>query len=206
MAGRTAKVSAKTWVETAARALVEEGISGVKVDRLAQRLGVTRGGFYHNFRDRDDLLARLITYWEDSCQFLPREAPGSTPAEAVIWLDRMIHRLIDEDGYQHEFDMAVREWGRTDQRASWAVERSDRLRLAMLTRFFEALGYEGEEAAIRGRVFYYHQIGYYALDVRQTIAERKRKAGLYLDILCGAEQLAEARRQSEQPGSAAAGR
>lgn len=206
MAGRTAKVSAQTWVETAARALVEEGVAGVKVDRLAQRLGVTRGGFYHNFRDRDELLGRLITYWEETCQFLPPEPPGATPAEAVGWIDRMIQRLVDEEGYQHEFDMAVREWGRTDQRAAWAVERSDRLRLATLKSAFEALGYGDDEAAIRARVFYYHQIGYYALGVRQTIAERKRKVPLYLDILCGAEQLAEARRQVEQPGNAAAGR
>ena len=205
MAGRTAKVSAQTWVETAARALVEEGISGVKVDRLAQRLGVTRGGFYHNFRDRDDLLARLITHWEETCRFLPGDEPGDTPAEAVAWLDRMIQRLIDQDGYHHEFDMAVREWARTDQRAAWAVDRSDRLRLATLTRFFAALGYGEEEATIRGRVFYYHQIGYYALDIRQTSAERRRNVGLYLDILCGAERLADARRQVELPDAAATG-
>lgn len=198
MAGRAVKVSADTWVETARRALIEEGIAGVKVDRLASRLGVTRGGFYHNFCDRDELLARLIQSWEQSCQFLPQEPPGSTPPDAAEWLDKVIQRLIEEDGYDHWFDMAVREWARSDQRAAWAVEREDRLRMATLKRFFEALGYGMDEALIRARVFYYHQIGYYVIGVRQSPAERRRKAKLYVDILCGAECLAAARAASQQ--------
>ncbi|HZG45692.1 MAG TPA: helix-turn-helix domain-containing protein [Allosphingosinicella sp.] len=206
MAGRTAKVTAETWVETARRGLIEEGIAGVKVDRLASRLGVTRGGFYHNFRDREELLARLIACWEETCQFVPPEkSPGTTPAEALDWLDEMVRRLIEEDGYDHHFDMAVREWARSDQRAAWAVERMDRNRMAALRRFFEALGYEDEEAQIRARVFYYHQIGYYAIGVRQSTAERRRKAKLYLDIICGADRLAAAREASRRRPAAARG-
>lgn len=198
MAGRAVKVSADTWVETAKRALIEEGIAGVKVDRLASRLGVTRGGFYHNFRDRDELLSALIQSWEHSCQFLPPEPPGPKPADAAEWLDKVTRRLIEEDGYDHRFDMAVRDWARSDQRAAWAVEREDRLRMGTLKRFFLALGYGEDVALIRGRVFYYHQIGYYAIGVRQSTAERRRKAALYIDILCGAECLAAARAASQE--------
>lgn len=185
MGGRLPKVTAETWVDTARRALVEEGIGGVKVDRLAQRLGVTRGGFYHNFEDRDELLARLLDLWESSCQFLPSDPPGTTLAEAGAWIERAIQRLIEEDGYDHHFDMAVREWARSDQRAAWAVERADRERIRKLESFFKALGYDKEEAPIRARVFYFHQIGYYAIGVRQSLAERRRNARLYIDILCG---------------------
>jgi len=198
MAGRTSKVTADMWVETARLALVEEGVAGVKVDRLASRLGVTRGGFYHNFRDREQLLARLIDSWEDTCQFLPSLHPGSTPAEAVDWLEEMVRRLIEEDGYDHHFDMAVREWGRSDRRAAWAVERMDRNRMAGLKQFFDALGYPDDEAQIRARVFYYHQIGYYAIGVQQSPADRRRKAKLYIEILCGAERLAAARQASRR--------
>jgi AcrR family transcriptional regulator len=205
MAGRTAKVTADTWVDTARRALVEEGIAGVKVDRLASRLGVTRGGFYHQFRDREELLGKLIEEWERTCQFVPPNmGPGSTPAEALGWLDEMVRRLIEEDGYDHHFDMAVREWARSDQRAAWAVERADRSRMATLKTFFDALGYTDEEAATRARVFYYHQIGYYAIGVRQSTAERRRKASLYIEILCGADRLEAARKAlGNQRGKAA---
>jgi AcrR family transcriptional regulator len=200
MVGRTPKVTAETWIDTARQSLIEEGIGSVKVDRLANRLGVTRGGFYHNFKDRDDLLAQLLDYWEKECRFLPDDMPGSKPAEAAEWFDRALQRLIDSDGYDYRFDLAVRDWSRFDQRAGWAVERVDRDRLQILTKFFEMLGYKGEEAIIRARVFYYHQIGYYAIGVRQSIAERRRALGLYLEILCGHGVLEAARSESLRGG------
>jgi len=190
---RTPKNTAEVWIETARQSLVDDGLSGVKVDRLASRLGVTRGGFYHNFKDRDDLLDQLILHWERECRFLPQEQPGSRPAEAVEWIDRVITRLIDADGYDHRFDLAMRDWARSDQRAAWAVERADRERLQTLTKCFEALGYDGEEAHIRARVFYYHQIGYYAIGVRESPAERRRARATYLEILCGQDMLGSAR-------------
>lgn len=193
MAGRTPKNTVQDWIEAAQRTLVDEGIAGLKVDRLANRLGVTRGGFYHNFKDRDEFFEQIIRHWEKSCRFLPDDPPPPRPGDAVEWLDRMIGRLIESDGYDYRFDLAVREWARADKRAEWAVERADRERLDTLQKFFEAIGCDKEHAAIRARVFYYHQIGYYAIGVRQSIAERRRNAELYMDILCGEEELKAAR-------------
>jgi hypothetical protein len=94
--------------------------------------------------------------------------------------------------------MAMREWARAEQKAAWAVERADRERLAVLVRFFRALGCEGDEAALRARVYYYHQIGYYAIGVRESTAERRRNTPLYIAILCGAEHLSNAHESSRK--------
>lgn len=193
MVGRTPKNTIQDWIDAATRMLVDEGIAGLKIDRLANRLGVTRGGFYHHFKDRDEFFDKLILHWEETCRFLPDETPPAKPSGAVQWLERAISRLIEADGYDHHFDLAIREWARADKRAEWAVERADRERLETLQKFFETIGYDEEYAAIRARVFYYHQIGYYAIGVRQSVPERRRNAELYLDILCGAEALAAAR-------------
>lgn len=204
MAGRTPKNTVQDWIGAAQRTLVDEGIAGLKVDRLAKRLGVTRGGFYHNFKDRAEFFDQIIRHWEETCRFLPDETPPSKPADAINWFDRVIGRLIESDGYDFHFDLAVREWARADKRAEWAVERADRERLEMLQKFFEAIGYDNDHAAIRARVFYYHQIGYYAIGVRQSISERRKNAQLYLDILCGEEAIAIARASSLQSRKARA--
>jgi AcrR family transcriptional regulator len=193
MVGRTPKNTVQDWIEAAKRMLIDEGIAGLKVDRLANRLGVTRGGFYHNFKDRDEFFELVIRYWEETCRFLPKDPPPGKPAEAVEWLDRTIGRLIESDGYDYHFDLAVREWARADKRAEWAVERADRERLNLLQKFFEAIGYDSKHAAIRARVFYYHQIGYYAIGVLQSLSERRDNARLYIDIICGEATLAAAR-------------
>ena len=193
MAGRLPKVSIETWLETARRILIDDGIVGLKVDRIAQRLGVTRGGFYHNFKDREDFLDRLIAYWEETCKFLPEVPPPAELGKAAEWLDLVIDRLIEGDGYDQHFDLAVREWARSDKKAEWAVERADRKRMETLEKIFLTLGYDATSAEIRARIFYYHQIGYYAIGVQQSIAERRRGAKIYLDILCGEDAIAAAR-------------
>lgn len=195
---RVANITAETWLETAKQSLLEEGLGGVKVDRLAVRLGVTRGGFYHNFKDRDELLDRLIALWEKECRFLPAAQPGGRATQAADWLQLAVDRLIESDGYDSRFDLAVRDWARVDQRAAWAVERADRERLQTLTKAFAALGYDTDEAPIRARIFYYHQMGYYAIDVKQSIADRRRARDAYLDILCGPGVLAKAREGSKR--------
>jgi AcrR family transcriptional regulator len=154
MVGRTPKNTVGDWIQAAQRTLVEEGISGLKVDRLASRLGVTRGGFYHHFRDRDDFFDQLIQHWEASCRFLPDEPPPASPVEAIGWLDRVVRRLIEADGYDYHFDLAIREWARADKRVDWAVERADRERINNLKKFIEAIGYDREHAEIRALVFY----------------------------------------------------
>jgi len=205
MVGRTPKITAATWIDTARRSLIDEGIAGVKIDRLASRLGVTRGGFYHNFKDRDEFLDRLLDHWKQTCRFLPDQPPGTKPADGLAWLEEVVRRLIESDGYDYHFDLSVREWARADKRAAWAVERADKERLTTLQRCFEALGYDQAKAAIRARVFYYHQIGYYAIGVRQSIAERRQNAVHYIEILCGEEALANAREEARRTkGSAVA--
>lgn len=75
MAGRAAKTTEEDWIDAAKRTLIDEGIWGVKIDRLARGLGVTRSGFYRFFNDREDFLDRFITHWETTCRLLPQEVP-----------------------------------------------------------------------------------------------------------------------------------
>lgn len=181
------------WINVARRSLIEIGVTGLKVDLLAKRLNVTRGGFYHHFKNREDLLRRLLEDWEKSCRFLPDEDPPKEPGPAIGWLDRLLARHIEANGYDYQYDLAIREWARSDKRAEWAVERADRERLHTLEKLFQALGYDRKHAATRARVFYYHQIGFYVIGVKQSPQERRRSLEFYLDILFGDEALASAR-------------
>mgnify|MGYP000014629695 CR=1 FL=1 len=47
-------------VEVAARAFREEGLEGVSVSALMKRAGLTHGGFYGHFANRDELVAEAI--------------------------------------------------------------------------------------------------------------------------------------------------
>src|SRR5580700_9830939 len=52
------------WIEQGLRALAAGGPDAVRIEPLAQALGVTRGGFYWHFDDRNALLEEMLDRWE----------------------------------------------------------------------------------------------------------------------------------------------
>jgi AcrR family transcriptional regulator len=60
------RLSAADWESAALEALADTGVTGVAIEPLARRLGVTKGSFYWHFADRDALLAAALRRWEES--------------------------------------------------------------------------------------------------------------------------------------------
>ena len=48
--------ASQDWVAAGLAALSKGGVGSVRVEVLAERLGVTKGGFYRRFKDRRALL------------------------------------------------------------------------------------------------------------------------------------------------------
>lgn len=173
------------WLDTAREALIEEGTAGIEVNKLAKRLGSSRGGFYWFFRDRNQLLEELIAYWVRT---------GTAQFERILSehghngrqeYDALIRLWIDEREYDPRWDGAVRDWARTSPAVRQAVQAVDQKRIALLERIFQDLGYTGTEAHVRARVTYYHQVGYYAMGVEESRRERRALVPFYRKVLTG---------------------
>ena len=52
------------WIEEGLTMLAAGGPEAVRIEPLATRLGVTRGGFYWHFDDRGALLEEMLDSWE----------------------------------------------------------------------------------------------------------------------------------------------
>lgn len=181
------KVTADQWLFEARNALISDGINGVKVDRLSKTLAVTRGGFYHHFSNRADLLNRLLLNWETQNKFLPPKTEPLLKHDIPRYLNLMVDLHISEQQFSPAFDIAIREWGRIDEKVQCKIDEIDSSRISALSEIFTILGYRKLEAEVRARVLYLHQIGYYALRLndRESKLERTQVAGIYMEILCG---------------------
>jgi AcrR family transcriptional regulator len=176
----------EVWVEAARRALIEEGTAGVEINKLAKRLGVSRGGFYWFFKGRQQLLDELLAHWARTSTVL-FEGVLRSSSDGVRQI-RALNRLwIDESEYDPRWDGAVRDWARTSAVVVKVVESVDRKRIAIIREMFVSLGYRGRDAQIRARVTYYHQVGYYALGVRETRRRRLELLPYYVRALTGRE-------------------
>jgi AcrR family transcriptional regulator len=164
------------WLETARQAFIEEGTAGVEVNKLAKRLGVSRGGFYWFFKSRKQLLDELLTYWADTSTVLFERVLQQNGGDGMQEYRALVDLWVDEKEYDPKWDAAVRDWARTSPAVLKMVQRVDEKRISVLERIFQDIGYQGKEAHIRARITYYHQVGYYAMGVRES---RKRRLELY---------------------------
>jgi len=175
----------EAWLNTARQALIEEGTAGVEVNKLAKRLGVSRGGFYWFFKSREQLLDGLLTYWAQTSTVLFERilrANGSNGMQEYLALTDL---WIDEKEYDPRWDGAVRDWARTSAAVLKVVQSVDKKRIAVLEQVFLHLGYKGMQAHIRARITYYHQVGYYALGVRESRKQRLDLIPFYAKVLTG---------------------
>jgi AcrR family transcriptional regulator len=177
-------LSREDWIEAARLVLIGSGVDDVKVDRLARQLNVTRGSFYWHFKHRNELLDALLSGWEiqnrtELAQIRQRtETESAGVIEAVsIWLS--------EDPAYPTFDMAIRFWARKSPEVARLVRQIDDEWIILLADIFEASGDDRKMAIARARVIYFHQIGYYALAIDESLDDRLDFAPYYHRILTG---------------------
>ena len=175
------------WLDTARAALIEEGTAGVEINKLAKRLGSSRGGFYWFFKDRAQLLDELLAYWARTSTVVFEQILNSSGRSGMEKYLAIINLWIDEKEYDPKWDGAVRDWARTSGAVRKVVQVVDRKRIGVLEKIFNDIGYVGKEAHIRARVMYYHQVGYYAMGVQESRKARRALTPYYRKVLTGRE-------------------
>src|SRR5258706_12591042 len=101
------------WIEEGLRALAAGGPDAVRVEALAQALGVTKGGFYGHFADRNALLGEMLDMWErmSTDEVLERVERHGGDVRARL-------RLAGALTFSSEvlpIDLAIPAWARRDQ-------------------------------------------------------------------------------------------
>lgn len=178
------KLTREDWINAARDALTRSGVDDVKVDRLSKDLRVTRGSFYWHFTSRKDLLDALLHDWEvrnlNQIEFLRNAWAADAPDLAYV---NVIY--VGGDEKFPAYDMSVRIWARKNAAVASAVARIDDAWVAVLKELFVSQGFDETEAFVRARINFFHQIGYYALAVREDVEERVRLIPYYYKILAG---------------------
>lgn len=146
--GKPGSLDRKAWIAAALDTLAARGIEDVRVEVLARELGVTKGSFYHHFRNRDDLHAGLLDEWR-------RRMVGEVIAELEAVSDprerfRRLLRLpaIDQRA-DLDVELAVRLWARRDATVRAALAEVDAQRIAFIAGVLIACGVRPELARAR---------------------------------------------------------
>jgi AcrR family transcriptional regulator len=177
-------LSRADWIAAARGLLIAGGIEHVRIGRLSEALNVTRGGFYWLFKSRDDLLNELLKDWERT-NTRPFERILMPEHKGMDELNALLDMWLDEKDYSPAYDSAIRDWARMSRRAAAVVKRVDARRIKLMKTIFLDMGHDDDEAFVRARIAYFHQVGYYILGLGESKAERSRARPLYMKILAG---------------------
>jgi AcrR family transcriptional regulator len=173
VAQAAAETGSQDWVAAGLAELAANGIAGVRVEVLAARLGVTKGGFYRRFRDRRDLLDAILSSWRDGrIAAIARQADagGTTALERLRGLIRLYTERASAQGMAIE--LAVRQWARSDTTAAAAVAEVDAARLATVAGLYRQLGLVAADADARAVLFYSFLFGQSLLFTGETPRKR----------------------------------
>lgn len=159
---RTVQLSRADWLEAALGIFKTEGIEAVRITRLADALGVTRGSFYWHFKQREDLQNALLSYWQHKNVHSVLHA-----LEDAQSLDDGLLALfsawLDPEKFEPGLDLAMRDWARRSKSANQAVNDADERCMDVISSFYQRHGFTETDARARARTVYTCQIGYYVV-------------------------------------------
>src|ERR1700683_1866136 len=111
------------WLRAAENRLAQNGIESVRVEVLARDLGVSKGSFYWHFRDRSELLEKLLTRWEDA---------------EIDWLN-VVARAVAAD--RMRLEVSLRAWARADERIAGRVAAVEKRKSRLIAEVLREIGF-----------------------------------------------------------------
>lgn len=156
------RTTREDWIHEAFRLLVDSGADALTAQRLAGRLGVTRGSFYHHFGSREGFLRAVLGQWEEdhTSRVIALSRAGGTPAQRL-------ERLIRHGWHlPHDLDVAIRAWALRDPLAAEYQRRVDNRRLDYVAELYRAFADDPETGDLLARIAYFSFLGFQQLEPR----------------------------------------
>lgn len=137
----TRRLSAGDYFDEGMRVLEDSGFPALTAAGLCERLGATRGSFYHHFENFDDFVDRFLDHWEErySRDLIAR------PESPDLWsqIDEQAGLAI---GLPHAAEAALRAWATVNPRVAAAQRRVDELRRHALAASLQSHGVAESQA------------------------------------------------------------
>jgi AcrR family transcriptional regulator len=175
---------AHMWIEAGLDELAKGGVDRVRVECLAQNMGITKGGFYRRFKDRRALLDAMLDDWAKGRiatiekQMELREA---TPEERLKSVIKLFAERVNAQGMAIE--LAIRQWAQSDEGAADAVARVDAARLKSVAKLYVMMGLSAAEAEARAVLFYAYIFGQGMLFLDPSPRKRASMTAACADVL-----------------------
>jgi AcrR family transcriptional regulator len=142
-----------SWIEEGLRALGRGGPEAVRIESLAQALGVSKGGFYWHFSDRQALLEEMLDAWErtwvdEVIETVEAEAEDED-GDARSRLRRLFALAAASGGELLKIELAIRDWARREEAVAGRLRQVDNRRMNYMRSLFGAICEDDDDVEAR---------------------------------------------------------
>jgi AcrR family transcriptional regulator len=181
------------WLDEGLRVLAEDGASGVRIDRIAARLGLSKGSFHHHFDGAEGFKKDLLAHYEQlTIQVLEegiRSAGPDASARAVLGA---LTSMVRDDGlelYRPELDVAIRAWATSDPDVRAVQGRIDAARVDALESVWRPAAKDAASAHHSALLPYLLAVGASVMVPPVTADELRRLYELLLPLVPDQQQV-----------------
>ncbi len=137
-----------SWVREGLRVLGVGGPDAVRIEKLAQELGVSKGGFYWHFDGRPALLEEMLDAWERLMidEVIERVEGDGGDARAKL---RRLSKLAASRGELMKIELAIRDWARREKAVAKRLRRIDNRRMEYMRSLFGAFCADEDDVEVR---------------------------------------------------------
>jgi AcrR family transcriptional regulator len=169
------------WIGAALQALAAGGPEAVRIEALAADLGVSKGGFYWHFADRQALLEEMLDTWEKAGTEDIIARVDSQPGDPRAKLQQLFELVSPPVGLA--VDLAVRDWSRRDGDVAERLRRVDNRRIGYLRSLFGQFCADENDVEVRSMLAYSLVIGNYFIAAQHGDRTRSEVLQLAVDRL-----------------------
>lgn len=136
------KVDKEQWFVMGLDVLANDGFARITIDNLCGLLQITKGAFYHHFKNIDGYIDALMKYWFEVNTIQVIEDADKLPS-AKERIEFIGNAVIQRS---HKSEQVIRAWGFSHPIVKKYVQQADDLRIEYSTKQRVLLGIPEDEA------------------------------------------------------------
>jgi len=149
--------SREDWIRAGLDLLKIDGHRSVKVEAMARQLGVTKGGFYGYFLNREAFLQAMLDYWADTLTNQIIKSIDNLSGTLPEKLQKLLY-IVDNTKFD-DTERPMFSWAILDPKAEKVVMRAIKERLEFITSLFIEEDFSKEEAERRANIVHHFMAG-----------------------------------------------
>ena len=161
------RLNKEKWLQAGLDRLNKTSYTDIKIEYLCKCLKVTKGSFYHHFKNINDYYSKLIEYLfnkerinlDQSFNDIP------TPKGRINYINQHIIKNISKE------KVSLRAWGSHNKEVKQQLDKKDVIRIEYFTKLYLDTGLDPKKASIMAKLNFALLVGIYQLFYNRSKSE-----------------------------------